>query len=435
LGYLSKSPGKKFRGFLLSKRTMDNDSKRHFRLNYIANLLDGGIFGFAFGFASLTTVIPLFVSNLTDSAILIGLIPAIHAMGWQLPQLFNARYVSQLKRLKPYVLLMTIQERVPFLGLMIIAWQLPALGIRWGLILTFVMLIWQGLGAGFTANPWQNMIGKIFPSEYRGTFFGLQAAASNLLASIGAILAGFILQKMPFPENYALCFLYACGCLVISFFCLSTTREPERTTEILPSSSLLFWNSVLAILKRDKPFRAFLITRLLSQFGSMAFAFYTVYAVRRHGMSEVTAGVMTSALMITQVAANPLLGWLADRWSRKGILELGAVCAMLSAILAWLAPNIAVFFIVVILAGIANTVFWTIGMTLTLDFGTDAERPTYVGLSNTLIAPATILAPLIGGWLADRAGYSATFLFAAFASLVTVIVLHLAVHDKRNPEF
>jgi MFS family permease len=414
---------------------MDNDSKRHFRLNYIANLLDGGIFGFAFGFASLTTVIPLFVSNLTDSAILIGLIPAIHAMGWQLPQLFNARYVSQLKRLKPYVLLMTIQERVPFLGLMIIAWQLPALGIRWGLILTFVMLIWQGLGAGFTANPWQNMIGKIFPSEYRGTFFGLQAAASNLLASIGAILAGFILQKMPFPENYALCFLYACGCLVISFFCLSTTREPERTTEILPSSSLLFWNSVLAILKRDKPFRAFLITRLLSQFGSMAFAFYTVYAVRRHGMSEVTAGVMTSILMITQVAANPLLGWLADRWSRKGILELGAVCAMFSAILAWLAPDIAVFFIVVILAGIANTVFWTIGMTLTLDFGTDAERPTYVGLSNTLIAPATILAPLIGGWLADRAGYSATFLFAAFASLVTVIVLHLAVHDKRNPEF
>jgi MFS family permease len=410
---------------------LDNETNRHFRLNYIANLMDGGFFGFALGFASLTTVIPLFVSNMTNSAILIGLIPAIHTMGWQLPQLFNARYVSQLKRLKPYVLLMTIQERVPFLGLMIIAWRLPAIGIHWGLILTFVMLIWQGLGAGFTANPWQNLIGKIFPSEYRGTFFGLQGAAANLLASIGAILAGFILQRIAFPTNYALCFLFACLCLVVSFFSLSTTSEPERTTEILPSSSILFWNNVLSILKRDRPFRSFLITRVLSQFGLMAFAFYTVYAVRRHGISEVTAGVMTSVLMITQVAANPILGWLADRWSRKWILELGAACAMFSAILAWLAPNIAVFFIVVILAGVASTVFWTIGMTLSLDFGTDEERPTYVGLSNTLIAPATILAPLIGGWLADRAGYSATFLFAASASLVTVIVLHLAVHDKR----
>jgi MFS family permease len=410
---------------------MDNDIKRNFRLNYIANLLDGGFFGFALGFASLTTVIPLFVSNMTDSAILIGLIPAIHAMGWQLPQLFNARYVSQLKKFKPYVLLMTIQERVPFLGLMIIAWQLPALGIRWGLILTFIMLIWQGLGAGFAANPWQNMIGKIFPSEYRGTFFGLQAAAANLLASVGAILAGFILQRILFPDNYALCFLYGCSCLVVSFFCLKMTREPERTSEVLPSSSFLFWNNVLSILKRDLPFRSFLITRVLSQFGSMAFAFYTVYAVRRHGISEVTAGVMTSVLMITQVAANPILGWLADRWSRKWILELGAVCAMLSAILAWLAPNIAVFFVVVILAGISSTVFWTIGMTLTLDFGADDEKPTYVGLANTLIAPATILAPLIGGWLADRAGYSATFLFAAAASLITVFVLHFALHDKR----
>jgi MFS family permease len=411
---------------------MDNDLKRNFRLNYIVNLLDGGFFGFAFGFASLTTVVPLFVSNMTDSAILIGLIPAIHAMGYQLPQLFNARYVSQLKRFKPYVLLMTIQERVPFLGLLVIAWQLPALGIRWGLILTFIMLIWQGLGAGFTANPWQNLIGKIFPSEYRGTFFGLQGAAANLLASIGAIVAGFILQQVPFPENYATCFVYACICLVISFFCLNATREPERTTEILPSSSILFWNSVLSILKRDMPFRSFLITRVLSQFGSMAFAFYTVYAVRRHGISEITAGVMTSVLMITQVAANPILGWLADRWSRKWILEMGAACAMFSAILAWLAPNIAVFFIVVILAGIASTAFWTIGMTLTLDFGTDDEKPTYVGLANTLIAPATILAPLLGGWLADRSGYSATFLFAAAASLVTVIVLHFTLHDKKN---
>jgi hypothetical protein len=203
---------------------MDNEIKSHFRLNYIVNLLDGGFFGFALGFASLSTVIPLFVSTMTDSAILIGLVPAIHAMGWQLPQLFNARQVSQLKRFKPYVIVMTIQERVPFLGLILIAWQLPTIGLHWGLILTFIMLIWQGLGAGFAANPWQNLIGKIFPSEYRGTFFGLQGAAANLLASVGAILAGFILQKVAFPDNFALCFLYASLCLVVSFFSLNMTH-------------------------------------------------------------------------------------------------------------------------------------------------------------------------------------------------------------------
>jgi len=68
--------------------------------NFLVNLIDGGFFGFGIGFASFSTVIPLLVSQLTNSPILIGLIPAIHSMGWQLPQLLTAKKVSQLPQLK-----------------------------------------------------------------------------------------------------------------------------------------------------------------------------------------------------------------------------------------------------------------------------------------------------------------------------------------------
>ena len=71
--------------------------RKHLRYNTIVNLLDGAFFGSALGFASFVTVLPLFVSSLTDSALLIGLIPAIHSMGWQLPQLFTANRLSQQK--------------------------------------------------------------------------------------------------------------------------------------------------------------------------------------------------------------------------------------------------------------------------------------------------------------------------------------------------
>ena len=56
-------------------------------------------------------------------------------------------------------------------------------------------------------------------------------------------------------------------------------------------------------------------------------------------------------------------------------------------------------------------------------------------MANTLIAPATIIAPLVGGWLADREGYPATFLFAAVAGLAAVVVFHFFVKDpkKRKP--
>ena len=81
---------------------------RNFPFNFIVNILDGGFFGLALGFASFSTVLPLFVSNLTDSAILIGIIPAIHIVGWQLPQLFTAHRVSLQKRYKPMVMFFTI---------------------------------------------------------------------------------------------------------------------------------------------------------------------------------------------------------------------------------------------------------------------------------------------------------------------------------------
>jgi hypothetical protein len=82
---------------------MEIEQKKILRFNFIFNLLDGGFFGFALGFSSFVTIIPLFVSTLTDSAILIGLVPAIHNMGWQLPQLLVANKVAQKPRYKPMV--------------------------------------------------------------------------------------------------------------------------------------------------------------------------------------------------------------------------------------------------------------------------------------------------------------------------------------------
>ena len=93
----------------------------HLKHNLIVNILDGAFFGLAIGFASYVTVIPLFVNSLTDSATLVGLVPAIHAVGWQLPQLFTAARVTRLRRVKPMVMWMTVQERLPFIGMAIIA--------------------------------------------------------------------------------------------------------------------------------------------------------------------------------------------------------------------------------------------------------------------------------------------------------------------------
>ena len=409
-----------------------SEIQSNLRHNFLVNVFDGAFFGFALGFASFTTILPLFVSSMTDSAVLIGLIPAIHTLGWQFPQLLTARRVARLTHLKPLVLWMTTQERIPFLGLALVAVLLPTIGPAAALPATFFLLIWQGLGAGLTANAWQNLIGKVIPGQVRGTFFGFQSGSANLLSSIGAVAAGLILERLPSPTDFALCFLICSMLMAVSWFFLAQTREPERQTPVLTDHQHPLWRQVLAILKSDVPFRWFLICRFMFQFGTMAFAFYVVYAVAKLGMSEFTAGVMTSVLLITQVVVNPLFGWLADRWSRKWVMVTGAFSAFASAILAWTAPSLSWFYAVFVLAGIANVVFWAVGMTFSLEFGPEEERPTYVGMANTLIAPGAIIAPLLGGWVADQAGYPSAFLLSAGAALLTGIMLAVFVTDTRR---
>jgi MFS family permease len=295
-----------------------------------------------------------------------------------------------------------------------------------------MLLVWQGLGAGLTANAWQNLISKVIPSEGLATFLGVQNALSNLLSGISAILAGIALTRIPGPFNFPAVFVAAFICFVLSWISINQTREaprhfnPETTPTPHPKMN------IGKMLKRDKVFSGFLISRFLSQFGMMAFSFYTIYAVEKLGMDNIAIGLLTSVLFITQTIANPILGWLADRWSRKWILVFGGLCTVLSVGLALVIHDTILFAIPFVLYGIANTVYWTIGMTIALDFGSAEEKPTYVGLSNTLIAPATILAPLLGGLLADMFSYSVTFYISIFFGLATLPLLIYLARDPRT---
>ncbi len=416
----------------MSPSRIEKVIRSHLRHNILVNMLDGGFFGLGWGFGSIGTILPLFVSRMTDSAILIGLIPSIHIVGWQLPQLFLANSVSRLRRYKPMVMLMTIHERLPYLGLAVVAFFLGRIGSTAGLLLTFALLVWQGIGAGVTANAWQSMIAKIIPPESRGTFFGAQAAFANVMMSLAAVGAGLILEKVGEGFNFSLCFLLVIAGMGLSYLFLGLTREPVDDEKRIPEKQPSPWKGGWELLRRDRNFAAYLAVRLLTQFAMMGFAFYIVYGLNRFGMSDLTAGFLTAALTITATIANAVMGWLGDRFGHRSMLIAGSIAVILGSLLAWGGPSVGWLYPVFILEGLANTAYWTIGMAITAEFGTEETRPTYIGLSNTLVAPASFLAPLLGGWIAEMAGYQATFLISALGGMVVCIMLLFLVRDPRH---
>ena len=417
---------------MLPLSKVEQFSRKHLRFNVTAGFVDAGLFGIALGFASFGTILPLFVASMTDSATLIGLVPAIHSAGWLLPQLFTASHTSRLRRYKRTVLLTTINERVPFLGFAIVALLLPKIGLQTGLILTFLLLTWQGLGGGFTANSWVSMISKIIPTEYRGTFFGTQAAVANLFISGAAIGAGYLLLWYEAPINFAICFFIAALFFAFSWVALAFTREPADHDKVIDENPTPFWHGAGRILKRDKNFNWFLIARTLSQFATMGFSFYIVYALRRFQMDAITAGYLTAALTIAQTVANAGMGWLGDKFGHRSMLILGAVAATLSSFLAWIAPSLPWFFPIFILSGFANVSIWTNGMTMATTFSGETERPFYIGLAQTLTAPATMIAPILGGWIADTQGFGITFALSMILSIVMLGILIFIIKDPRK---
>ena len=267
------------------------------------------------------------------------------------------------------------------------------------------------------------MIAKIIPSDSRGTFFGLQSAVANVLISLAAVGAGYLLDILDSPLDFILCFLIASVALGFSYFFISLTREPVDTEKVVPAENTHFWSGARAILRKDAGFRWFLVFRVVYQFATMGFAFYIIYGLRAFNMDALTAGYLTAALTVSQTIANVGMGWLADRLGHRSMLIAGAVAVALSSFAAWAAPSIGWLYLVFILAGLANVSYWTIGMAMTVQYGTEAERPVYIGLSNTLIAPATIIAPLLGGWIAALAGYQTTFMLSAIGGLLTTLLL------------
>jgi len=405
---------------------------KNVRHNFTVGLLDGAFFGFGMGFASFVTVVPLFISSLTDSTTLIGLIASAHILGWQLPQLFTAKHVSRLRRYKSLVMLMTFHERWPFFALAVLCLLIPTIGTQVALVLAFILLLWHSFGGGLAGTAWQSMIGKIIPANRIGTFYGSQSSAANLFSSAGAVVAGIILARVAAPNNFAVCFFITGVMMVISWVFLAKMREPEHVPVETAPVQQNIWKNARHILRRDVNYRWFLIARILAQGAAAAISFYTIYAVRQFDMQPETAGVMAGLLLIGQTLASPILGWAGDHWGHRRVFILGVLILIASVVMAMAASSLTLFYVVFTLAGFANAVLWTTSMSITMEFGTQAERPFYIGLTNTIIAPATLFAPIIGGWLADSFNFHVMFVIVALVGLASVIIFQTMFADPRH---
>jgi len=415
-----------------SENHVEQEIRRNYRFNFIVNALDGAAYMLGVSFISSAIILPLYISHFTDNPVIIGLLPALTTAGFLVPQLFTANFVARapLKKWFP-VNLGLFAERLPAmllpLTVLLFAKNNPTLA----LVSFFVLYTWYTVGAGLVIVGWQDMVAKIIPVNRRGRFFGITNFLGSASGILGAGAVGWVLANYAFPQGYLFAFSAAAVCILLSWVAISLTREPAVHSSKPRVSQLEFLRSLPRVVRADGNFSRYLLYQILSAFSLMATTFLIVYASQAWAMPDSMAGGFIIAMQFGQAAANLLFGFISDRKGHKLILEVSILLGIASLILAIAAASPLWFYLVFFLRGMMIAGNMLSGISITMEFSSVEDRPTYIGLANTIPGLASSVAPLLGGWLAAAAGYPVMFGAAAAVGLAGFVVLRWMVREPR----
>ena len=407
--------------------------KRNYRWNFLVNTMDGASFGFGMSFFSSTIILPLFVSHFTHSPLTIGLISFLGWGGIFLPQLFTANAVERAPRKKFFpVTLGFFLERLPILLLAPAVYFLAIRQPILTLVIFFVLYTWQNVGAGVILVGWQDMIAKIIPVEKRGQFFGISNFIGNGTGILGALVVPVLLEKFTFPLGYVFTFAVAGGMFLLSWVFLSLTREPAVKSSKPPLSQSNYFRSLPEVLRRDRNFRMYLLAQIIFALSGMATGFLVVYSAQTWNLPDAVASGFMVTLQIGLTLAFLVFGFLSDRKGHKLNLEICMALSALLLVLAIIAPSPWWFFPIFFLRGAVNAGTFVSGISIVYEFTEAENRPTYIGLANTIPGIVVSVAPLIGGWLAGAVSYRAMFLLSAVIGAASWVLLRFAVREPRK---
>ncbi len=407
---------------------------KHATWNFAVNVLDLTFFHFASSFIFGATVLSLYASHLTSSAALIGLIPAIQQVGYYLPQLFLAHHIETLPRKKPLLIRISVFERLPYLFVALMALLVPGAPHWLSYVVLALSLAMAATAGGLIGPAWQNMLAKVIEPERRGFFFGLSNALGGLLGVAGAAISRYVLGAYAYPTTFGLCFLLAFGAQVLSWLSVASTREPARDPqkESLPVKEYLA--RLPAVLRSNPNFMRYLASRALIILGTMATAFYIVYARKEFGVDDAFAGTLTMVALVSQTLFTPLLGWLADHKGHKWATEVCTALGIGAAILALVGPSTKWLYGVFVLMNASTSGMMVASLSMVMTFAKPDDLPTYIGLTNTLLAVPILVAPVLGGWIVDLAGFRVLFWVALAMGALGLVTMRWAVREPEHAE-
>jgi MFS family permease len=404
--------------------------RRSLPRNYVAHVTHGLLGQTGFRLINAPTFVPAYIHLLSGSDLAVGVARGLQGLGMALSPILSATAIEHRRRVLPLGFLVGAVMRVQVLGIALAGFFLPDL---WALRAVWAFLGLFGFFLGMQGVIFNYLMSKVIPVERRGRLLGLRNTLAGLTAAAVAGVAGrTLIEGEVLGNGYAATFLLSFVLTALGLMALLAIREPEPPEVRAPSRLADRLRELPALLRSDRSFTLYFLSRAMGTMGRMAVPFYVLYAGTQIELTGATLGDLTVAFLLANSTTNLVWGWIADRTGFRLVFLLAVGLWILSALLLMASASLGALVLVFVGLGAGLAGFMMSAQNMVLEFGAREDLPMRIAVANSSSELVGGIGPVLGGVLALIWTYTVVFWVAIAFKLAAVLIVTLLVEEPRR---
>lgn len=362
-------------------------------------------------------ITPIFLTTILGASMTsLGLIEGFAEALASLLKTFSGSWSDKIQKRKPFILV----------GYTLGAVAKPLIGFSSSWVHVLMARSLDRFGKGLRTAPRDALIADSVPESSLGSAFGWHRAMDTLGASLGPLIAIFLLS-FEF-NNLRNIYLWAIIPGLLSILVLTTLKEnkisnPQHKIWVSPFS---MWE------KTSIEFKKYLFTWGLFSIANSSDVFLLMKA-KSSGFTLNEVIYFYVGYNLIYALSSPYLGKLSDSWDRKKILSLGLLIFSLAYFGFSVASKPWHFILLFSIYGLYMGATDGVGKALAVDLCDKNNKASYLGLLGTVTGVATIIASFTAGLLWDHLGAKWTFYYGAIGALLAMLcLLFIKEEDKKS---
>lgn len=354
----------------------------------------------------INTFLSVFLLRLGGSALQVGLLVSLPALGGTFLSLRAAQYVHRRRQSLSIVIIPSLLFRLGY-PLLAVVPLVPTLLRTWVYVGIIALCAVPTIISNIALT---SLVGDVIPVDRRANVLSVRNMLSGIGATVAALVGGWLLSLLPFPGNYQFVLVAAFLLSLIGIYHRGRLILPRAAVTDLPAPTNVPARKVLA----HPVFRRFCLGLTLYLAGLyLPSALFSIYLVRLLHATDAQIGIVGMAGSVAATLAYPVWGRLLGRGRLRKMLPVAVAGWALFPVFVNLSGQVWTYAVAGVYANLFGAGVSTAVTQVLIEMGSPAERPTRIAIYNTLAGAAATTLPLLGTVLYESVGIHAALFLAA----------------------